>query len=328
MAGEIAVTPEGLRSIASRMNSGAKEVEAILSTLASHVAPIRSEWTGPAQAYFNAFWDQSLQDAKDLRSVLVGMATLTESAATAYETTDRNVAASFDEFRTSPDGARTWMEDVDDYLLTNSPEVVDTTDSQPALSLLPAVPENEVVAVEGELPENLDVSSEASADTDVTNEAELAVVNEVTVEEGPADGTYESLSASKANGRLPWTRFITKSARPEGGTPSFAAGYRNVGSRRRTRPSSRDRGSAGCASPSFHWSPTSLRGQRLTTTSAVPTVGTLFRFATATWWTSRRISKSDRLVRSLDIVCAVPSGSSPKRSGPGVASPSGPQGDH
>ena len=102
MAGEIAVTPERLRAISAKMKSGAKEVEEILSRLSTHVAPVRSEWTGPAQAYFNAFWDQSLHDANDLRTVLVGMATLTETAATAYEATEQRIAESFGEFRNSP----------------------------------------------------------------------------------------------------------------------------------------------------------------------------------------------------------------------------------
>jgi WXG100 family type VII secretion target len=85
------------------MSTGAAEVKTILSKLADDVAPVRSEWVGAAQTQFNALWDQLQQDASGLRSVLTGIARLTENAAAAYETTEQSIAKAFDEFRIERD---------------------------------------------------------------------------------------------------------------------------------------------------------------------------------------------------------------------------------
>jgi WXG100 family type VII secretion target len=103
MASGIAVTPERLREISAKMNTGAADVKAILSKLAGDVAPVRSEWAGAAQTQFNALWDQLQQDATGLQSVLTGIAKLTESAATAYEAAEQSIAQSFNEFRSDKD---------------------------------------------------------------------------------------------------------------------------------------------------------------------------------------------------------------------------------
>jgi len=84
------------------MSTGAAEVEAILAKVAGDVAPVRSEWVGVAQTRFNALWDQLQQDASGFQSILVGIAELTQNAATAYEVTEQYIAKSFNDFRIEP----------------------------------------------------------------------------------------------------------------------------------------------------------------------------------------------------------------------------------
>ena len=103
MNSDIAVTPERLREISGHMKTGASDIEAILSRLTSDVAPVRTEWVGSAQTQFNAQWEQLQHDARSLRSVLTGIAKLTEKAASAYEATEQSIANSFDEFRVERD---------------------------------------------------------------------------------------------------------------------------------------------------------------------------------------------------------------------------------
>jgi WXG100 family type VII secretion target len=103
MATGIAVTPERLREVSAQMSTGADDVQAILSRLSENVAPVRSEWAGPAQAHFNSLWDQLRKDANGLHSVLTGIAKLTKSAAAAYEEAEQSIAKSFDEFRVEQD---------------------------------------------------------------------------------------------------------------------------------------------------------------------------------------------------------------------------------
>jgi WXG100 family type VII secretion target len=95
MAGSISVTPEQLQEISGQMSSGAANVEEILSRLAGTVAPLQSEWVGAAQAQFEALWDQWQTDAAGLHSALMGIAQLTQNAATSYDTTEQSIATSF-----------------------------------------------------------------------------------------------------------------------------------------------------------------------------------------------------------------------------------------
>ncbi len=217
MAGEIAVTPDHLRAISVKMELGAEEVEAILSRLSGHVAPVRSEWAGPAQAYFDAFWDQSLQEANELRKILVGMATLTKSAASAYESTDQRIAESFGEFGSNPETAQTSVDDSDESLIVSQSELVALASDQPVIGPLEGGPENEEVVV-------LEALTEADeALTGDTSGAEIALIDAIAnVEEtetgdAPTDGADQAAGSSKTNGRLPWVRFMTKTARPEVG---------------------------------------------------------------------------------------------------------------
>ena len=97
MAGGITVTPEQLREISAQMSAGAADVEETLSRLAGNVAPLRSEWVGSAQAQFEVLWDQWQTDANGLHSALMGIAQLTQNAATSYETTEQGIASSFNQ---------------------------------------------------------------------------------------------------------------------------------------------------------------------------------------------------------------------------------------
>ena len=103
MNSDIAVTPERLREVSGHMKTGASDIESILTRLSGDIAPVRSEWVGAAQTQFNALWEQLQQDATSLRSVLTGIAKLTDKAASAYESTEQSIAASFDEFRAERD---------------------------------------------------------------------------------------------------------------------------------------------------------------------------------------------------------------------------------
>jgi WXG100 family type VII secretion target len=103
MARGIAISPERLREISARLSNGADDVRTIVSRLAGHMAPVRSESVGSAQFQFNALWDQLQRDANGLQSVLTGLALLTERAATAYGGTGRSMAGAVDEFRAEMD---------------------------------------------------------------------------------------------------------------------------------------------------------------------------------------------------------------------------------
>jgi WXG100 family type VII secretion target len=94
MAGAISVTPEQLQQIGSQLTNGAAEVESILATLASYVAPLQGDWVGAAQQQFEALWAEWQSSARGIHEALTGIATLTQRAATAYENNEQGIAAS------------------------------------------------------------------------------------------------------------------------------------------------------------------------------------------------------------------------------------------
>jgi WXG100 family type VII secretion target len=128
MANGIAVTPERLREVSAQMSAGAADVDAILSQLAGTVAPLRSEWVGPAQAQFNALWDQLQQDASGVQSVLSGIAKLTQNAAAAYAATEQSIANSFNELRVEMDESSEEVGQVQ-QILTPTPHGTETVES-------------------------------------------------------------------------------------------------------------------------------------------------------------------------------------------------------
>lgn len=91
----ITVTPEQLQTISGQLTSGAGEVESILAQLAGYVSPLQGDWVGQAQAQFEALWNEWQTSARGLHESLTGIATLTQQAATAYETNEQDIAASF-----------------------------------------------------------------------------------------------------------------------------------------------------------------------------------------------------------------------------------------
>ena len=95
MAGAISVTPDQLQQIGGQLIKGAAEVESILASLASHVAPLQGDWVGEAQQQFEALWVEWQNSARGIHDALTGIATLTQRAATAYEANERGIAASF-----------------------------------------------------------------------------------------------------------------------------------------------------------------------------------------------------------------------------------------
>jgi WXG100 family type VII secretion target len=94
-AGQIRVTPEQLASVASQLNGGASSIDGILSQLAGNVAPLGSDWAGPAQGRFLQLWEQWQTSSKRLHQALAEIAVLMQRAAGAYESNEQQVTALF-----------------------------------------------------------------------------------------------------------------------------------------------------------------------------------------------------------------------------------------
>ena len=94
-AGQIRVTPEQLASVASQLNGGASSIDGILSQLAGNVAPLGSDWAGPAQGRFLALWEQWQTSSRQLHQALAEIAVLMQRAAGAYESNEQQVTALF-----------------------------------------------------------------------------------------------------------------------------------------------------------------------------------------------------------------------------------------
>lgn len=96
MAGSlIRVTPEQLHAVAGQLNAGASTIEGTLGQLAGNVAPLGTDWAGAAQARFIALWEQWQTSSRNLHQALVEIGQLMNSAGTAYETNEQQVASSF-----------------------------------------------------------------------------------------------------------------------------------------------------------------------------------------------------------------------------------------
>ncbi len=93
--GGITVTPEQLAGVSRQLTQGAGTIDGLLSQLASQVSPLQGEWVGAAQASFEGLWNEWQTSAKQLHEALTGIATLTQQAATNYETTEQGIASSF-----------------------------------------------------------------------------------------------------------------------------------------------------------------------------------------------------------------------------------------
>ena len=201
MTSGIAVTPEKLREISTKMNSGAADVRAILSRLADNVAPVRSEWVGTAQSQFNTLWDQLQLDASGLNSVLTGIAKLTQNAASAYEAAEQSIARAFDEFRVEKDPFALEIAE-SDIVAEAEGNLVEVAEVElVAIDVAEADGLIEVAGAEGGLVEVVEAEGELNRDSG-----------------GLADRPKSSM-------RLPWTRFISKAAH-DPGTGEFMIGTR------------------------------------------------------------------------------------------------------
>jgi len=205
MTSGIAVTPGRLRAISAQMNTGAADVEAIVSRLSGDVAPVRSEWVGPAQALFDSLWDQLQQDAGGLHSVLTGIAELTQKAATAYEATEQSIAKSFDAFRIERDVNAA----IAGVLGEGEMEEISERFSQIEEALAET-------SLNSEVESSLDSEVESSLGTEEVEpslDTEEVADHEVTgIEGNVVEAADESEDRPKASSRLPWARFMTKAA--------------------------------------------------------------------------------------------------------------------
>jgi WXG100 family type VII secretion target len=95
----IAVAPERLREISKKLSAGTMEIDAILHGVANEITSVQTEWAGPARSQFETLWERLQTDASGLRSVLHGIAKLTQEAAKAYEAAEEAIAKSFSEMR-------------------------------------------------------------------------------------------------------------------------------------------------------------------------------------------------------------------------------------
>jgi len=177
----IAVSPAGLREISAKMNTGATDVQTILSRLEGDVAPVRSEWAGTAQVQFNTLWDKLQRDASGLHSALTGIAKLTANAATAYEAAEQSIVNSFDEFRVGRGVA-------------------------PALVGVRV----EATEVRVEATEIHAEFSEVHASTAEGNSTEIPVAP--VIEAKASDEASAPVEQPKGGNRSPWARFATKAA--------------------------------------------------------------------------------------------------------------------
>jgi WXG100 family type VII secretion target len=93
--GFIRVTPDQLGSVAARLRTGAAGIDGTLGQLASDVAPLGSDWAGPAQARFLELWEQWRSSSRQLQQALSDIAVLMAGAAEAYAANEQAVAARF-----------------------------------------------------------------------------------------------------------------------------------------------------------------------------------------------------------------------------------------
>jgi WXG100 family type VII secretion target len=96
MAGSFRVTPEQLQATSGQLVQGSGEIDRISDALRAAVAPLRGEdWTGEANARFEALWDQWATSARMLHEALDGVARLMQGAASNYSETEAGVQGIF-----------------------------------------------------------------------------------------------------------------------------------------------------------------------------------------------------------------------------------------
>ncbi len=93
--GLIRVTPEQLLQVSGQLNAGASNIEATLAQLAGQVSPLGTDWAGIGQARFLELWAEWQRGGAQLHEALTGIASLTNQAASTYQSGDQGVATSF-----------------------------------------------------------------------------------------------------------------------------------------------------------------------------------------------------------------------------------------
>jgi len=92
----IKVTPEQLSQLSGNVARGSGDIDGILSSLRSQVAPLAGgDWAGQASAQFNAMFEQWQRSARDLNSALHGISTLLANAGSSYAQAEQQIAATF-----------------------------------------------------------------------------------------------------------------------------------------------------------------------------------------------------------------------------------------
>jgi len=93
--GLIRVTPDQLAGVAGRLRGGASGIDGTLSQLAADVAPLGTDWAGPAQSRFLQLWEQWRTSSRQLQQALSDIAVLMQGAAADYTANEQAVAARF-----------------------------------------------------------------------------------------------------------------------------------------------------------------------------------------------------------------------------------------
>lgn len=95
MTAGIRVSPEQLDGLGSRVMSGSGQIESELRTLSGVLAPLGSDWAGPAQTRFLSLWQEWQQAAEQLHTALTGISQLLTNAGSAYAQLETQIAQSF-----------------------------------------------------------------------------------------------------------------------------------------------------------------------------------------------------------------------------------------
>jgi len=105
-------------------------------------------------------------------------------------------------------------------LVADGPEPVDNAGVLPDIE---RVPENKALATMEGFSESHEILKGDASCSEIAMGDRSAIVEMTEIEDGRIEGADPSVAVSKTNGRLPWTRFMTKSARSEAGDAVFGA---------------------------------------------------------------------------------------------------------
>lgn len=87
----ITVTSEELHQQATRVATGANEVDAILTRLTGEIQNLAASWEGAASQAFQTRWQEWQTGAQQVRQAMEGMGQFLAEAARAYEDTEEQL---------------------------------------------------------------------------------------------------------------------------------------------------------------------------------------------------------------------------------------------